>query len=86
MKLYEIDKSDIKRKFNDDYKKAIAAGYYIERNNNFVKNAFNFGKGGLKEIKEYMKNNKVYCVWIDFYTLHPVTENNVEKYYNKGDF
>lgn len=71
MLLYEIDKSNA-RKYG--VKKAIENGLYIPRNNEFIKNAFNFGNGTQKHMNEYIKNNSCFCVWIDSETMQQVTK------------
>ena len=70
MLLYEIYKPDLKK--HGSIKKVIAAGEYMERNDDFIKHAFNFGNGTKKDMNEYMKNNSVFCVWIDAKTMKKV--------------
>lgn len=70
MKLYEIDRSDIRKRGN--YKAAISAGDYILRDDDFIRNAFNFGNGTKKDMNRYMRDNSVFCVWIDASTMQPV--------------
>lgn len=69
MILYEMDKSDI-RKYG--MKKAIENGFYVIRDDEFVRRAFNFGNGTKKHMNEYMKNNKCFCVWIDPETMKQI--------------
>ena len=71
MKLYEIDRKDLK-KCKGNIKQVINQGNYIVRDNNFVKNAFNFRNGTIKHMNEYMKNNSVFCVWYDVETMKRV--------------
>lgn len=70
MLLFEIHKLDLKK--YGSVKKVIAAGEYIERNDDFVKHAFNFGNGTKKDMNEYIRNNSVFCVWIDAETMKKV--------------
>ena len=70
MILYEIEKSDI-RKYGS-VKKAIAAGCYIPRNDEFIKRAFNLGHGTVNDMNRYMKDNSCFCVWIDAETMQQV--------------
>lgn len=44
----------------------------MERNDDFIKHAFNFGNGTKKDMNEYMKNNSVFCVWVDVKTMKKV--------------
>lgn len=71
MILYEIDKSDI-RKYGT--KKAIENGFYVIRDDEFVRCAFNFGNGTKKHMNEYMKNNSCFCVWINAVTMQRVNK------------
>ena len=72
MKLYEVGKPAI-RKYGSA-KKAIAAGEYILRDldGDFIRSAFNFGHGTKKDMNRYMRDNAVFCVWIDASTMQPV--------------
>lgn len=70
MKLYEIDKSDLREHGN--VKNAIAAGSYILRDDDFVVRAFNFGHGTIADMNRYMRDNAVFCVWIDASTMQRV--------------
>lgn len=70
MKLYEIDKTDIRKHGNA--KKAIVAGDYVLRDDDFIHSAFNFGNGTKKDMNRYMHDNAVFCVWIDASTMQIV--------------
>ena len=71
MLLYEIDKKEL-RIYKGDVKKAIRSGMYIERDESFVKQAFNFGNGTKKHMNKYMKNNACFCKWYNAKTLEEV--------------
>lgn len=79
MQLYEICKADLLLKYKNNYKAAINAQEYILRDDNFVKNAFNFGHGTTKDMNRYMKDNCIYCIWIDAYTMQPATTQQTIK-------
>ena len=70
MKLYEIDKSDIRKYGN--YTKVINAGLYCIRDDHFVRSAFNFGNGNISDMNDYMRNNSMFCAWIDVDTMKRV--------------
>ena len=70
MKLYEIDKTDIRKCGN--YRAVISAGEYVLRDDDFIRSAFNFGHGTKKDMNRYMRDNAVFCVWIDASTMQPV--------------
>lgn len=72
MLLYEIDRSDIRK--CGSVKAAINAGWYIPRNDEFIKHAFNFGHGTINDMNRYMKDNSCFCVWIDAETMRQVTK------------
>lgn len=64
MKVFEIDKADYK-KCGGNLQKIISEGLYIERNSEFVKNAFNFGNGTEKDFARYIKDNRIFCKFYD---------------------
>ena len=70
MKLYEIYKDNIREYGN--YKNAISAGYYVLRDDDFIRHAFNFGHGTKADMNRYMRDNAEFCVWIDASTMQPV--------------
>lgn len=43
---------------------AIKQGLYAERNEKFIKNAFNFGNGTIKDFNRYVEDNKKYAEFI----------------------
>ena len=63
MLIYEIDRDYIRQ--YGSIKKAIAAGYYIPRDNDFIRRAFNYGRGTKSDMNRYMHDNLRYCVFID---------------------
>ena len=72
MLLYEIDKADIRE--CGSIKKAIAAGCYIPRNDEFIRHAFNLGQGTINDMSRYMTDNSCFCVWVDAETMQQVTK------------
>lgn len=42
----------------------LKAGDFIERNKNFIEEAFNFGNGTIKDFLHYVNNNKKYANFI----------------------
>lgn len=66
--VLEISKKILNRMYGGDStearQKAIADGYCIEWTKERIKNVFNSGNGTKKHLKEYMENNKQYCVFI----------------------
>ena len=71
MLLYELYKPNI-RKYGS-VEKLIELELYIERDDEFVKNAFNRGRGTKQSMNEYMRDNRNFCVWIDAETMEQVT-------------
>ena len=71
MKLYEIDRADIAAAGGT--RKAIEKGLYIIRDDDFVRRAFNSGKGTKRDMIRYMKDNARFCVWIDAGTMQKVS-------------
>jgi hypothetical protein len=65
MKIAEINKRTCNDCCSGDYKKAIEDEYYILIDEKFIKNAFNFGNGTTKHLKEHIKNNRCFCVYYD---------------------
>lgn len=63
MLIYEIYRDYIRQ--YGSIKKAIAAGYYIPRDDDFIKLAFNRGRGTKADMNRYMHDNAGLCVWID---------------------
>ena len=72
MQLYEIDKNDLRK--HKSITEAIAAGDYIIRDDQFIVSAFNFGNGTKKDMNRYMKDNSVFCIWIDANTMQRVSK------------
>lgn len=64
MLVYEIDRKTI-REYKGNIDAIIRNGEYCERDDDFVKNAFNNGRGTMKHFKEYRENNKIFCKWYD---------------------
>ena len=74
MLLYEICKADLRRN-GGNIARTIAAGEFIPRDNEFMRNAFNFGHGTIKHMNEYMRNNAIYCIW-----YNPATGETVKRW------
>ena len=66
--IAEIDRTDY-YKYNGNYRKIIDEGLYLLRDDKFVKHAFNFGHGTMKDFEEYRRNNDRFCVWVDLNTM-----------------
>ena len=64
MLVYEIDRKTL-REYHGDIKAIIRNGEYCERDEEFVKRAFNNGRGTMKHFEEYRENNKIFCKWYD---------------------
>lgn len=64
MLIYEIYREEW-REYGGDIKKIIAAGAYIPRDDEFIRKAFNFGRGTMQDFKRYIENNRQYCKWYD---------------------
>lgn len=60
----EIYKKTLNESFNGNIQKCIDDGYFFEWTANRIKNTFNFGKGTIRNLKEYMQNNKRYCIFL----------------------
>ena len=67
IKYAEIDRRTLKA-FNGNISEILKRKCYILRDNNFIKNAFQFGHGTMKDFKRYMKDNRIYCIWINLRT------------------
>lgn len=63
--IIEIDKRILKNEYNNDIKKAITDGFYMTWTQERIKGAFSFGNGTEKDLKQYMENNKKYCVFLE---------------------
>ena len=46
-------------------KRAIEDEYYLDWSEERIKNAFNCGKGTIKDLKRYMRDNEKYCVFVE---------------------
>ena len=46
-------------------KKAYEQGFFTVWDSDRIKRAFNFGNGTLKDFKNYMENNKNYCLFME---------------------
>ena len=64
MLVYEIDRKTI-REYHGNVKAIIRNGEYVSRDDDFVKKAFNNGRGTMEHFKEYRENNKIFCKWYD---------------------
>lgn len=70
MKLYEIDKADLRK--HGSAKNAIVAGSYVLRDDDFITCAFNFGHGTIADMNRYIRDNSIFCIWIDASTMQRV--------------
>ena len=60
----ELDRKFLRERYNGNAKKCIAANEYSVWTADRIKKCFNFGNGTLKHLKEYMQNNKKYCIFL----------------------
>ena len=74
MLLYEICRRDLAQLHGGDINKAIQAGDYIPRDSDFIRAAFNNGRGTVADMNRYMRDNSIFCVWYD-----PKTRQLVKK-------
>ena len=63
--IIEYDKALLRNEYNGNIDKMTADGMFLEWTPERIKGAFNFGNGTEKHLKEYMNNNKQYCIFID---------------------
>lgn len=64
MRVYEIDRKTI-REYKGNIKAIIKDGEFVERDDEFVKRAFNNGRGTMKDFERYCNDNKIFCKWYD---------------------
>ena len=70
--VIEIDKRFLKEDYNNNIKKCVVAGDFLEWTPEKIKSAFNFNNGTIKDLKRYMRDNKCYCLFLDSDTLQPI--------------
>ncbi|MBQ5902099.1 MAG: hypothetical protein IIW83_02490 [Clostridia bacterium] len=61
----EIGKSAVDKFCNGNIKTAIKAGYFNEWTPERIKGAFNNGRGTEKDFARYMRDNKIYCYFVE---------------------
>lgn len=61
--IREYDKKILRVKFNGNIEEATRAGYYTDWTQEMIRGAFNCGNGTEKDLKQYMQNNKQYCIF-----------------------
>lgn len=65
MKVLELSRKYIAKEYNGNEVEAIHAMDGIIFDNTQIKNTFNAGRGTEKHFKEYMENNRPYCLYFD---------------------
>ncbi len=64
MLVYEIDLKTL-REYKNNVSAVIAAGEYIPRSDEFIRRAFNNGRGTIKDFVRYRNDNRMFCKWFD---------------------
>ena len=59
----EVDKTNAKK--CGSIEKAIEEGFCIAWEDEKIKNAFNFGRGTLEDLKRYMDANRSFCFFVE---------------------
>lgn len=63
--ILEIDRAELREYYKGNIKRAIAEKGGLLWTTERIKHAFNFGNGTEKDLKQYMKDNKIYCVFVE---------------------
>lgn len=61
--MIEVPKIYVKK--YGSIEKAINEGYYINWDEEDIKEGFKNGNGTMKDFKSYMENNKRYCYYVE---------------------
>lgn len=63
--ILEIDRAELREYYKGNIKRAIAEKGGLLWTPERIKHAFNFGNGTEKDLKRYMKDNNIYCIFVE---------------------
>lgn len=65
MKIIELSRKRCDEDYNGNFKKMIEVKDGLIFDAEITQRAFNFGNGTEKDLKEYIRNNKIFCKYYD---------------------